>query len=80
MLEATIHGSREERSTALPPPPCCSTDSKHHRATGVDRNTHPHILLGPPRQRETPTRFSTSTEDREAGPDNVVVPLVSGSR
>ena len=42
MLEATIHGSREGRATALPPPHHVDSQAHwHHKASGVDRDTHP---------------------------------------
>jgi hypothetical protein len=64
--QALFFGARFRRITARRGPMATATGT-------------PHILLGPIRRRETPARFSTSTEDREAGPDNVV-PLVSGSK
>ncbi len=44
-----------------------SQAQQHHKATGVDRDTHHHVLRDPtPRQREIRETFSTSTEDGEA--------------
>jgi len=44
-----------------------SQAQQHHNATGVDRDTHQHILRDlTPRQRKIRETFSTSTEDGEA--------------